>query len=556
MKTLLRSIRVHVVAAMAFSLWTAEFPVSGQISQPAAPASFRIAGTVIGTSGATLPQTRITLRGVKDPQDVQSIVTGDDGRFSFQVKAGKYSLHGAKRGFISSNYDQHDQYSSAIVTGAGVDAENLLFKLAPSASLSGRVLDESGGPVRGARVILWREDHMTGVSRISRIREDMADDEGFYEFMPLNAGTYFLSASAAPWYAVYPPTVDVENLPPVPTVVDRGLDVVYPTTYYSGATDSDDATPIALRGGDRPELELRLSPVPSIHVIFHTQPGTEGGGYPMPVLRKSAFDGFEPNRLQPHIQAISPNAFELITAPGKYSVELHRPTENAQNVRIKEIDLTQNHQVIDTARGEELCTVQVSVQITGEGRIPPELFLVLRGRKERRVTFHRVDSRGEVQFPNVAPGTYEVLAGSSTKAYSVVRVGVEGRGTSGHILKVPAGASLNVSFTLAAGNESVEGVATRGGKGLAGAMVVLVPKHPETNLDLFRRDQSDLDGSFSLQRVIPGTYTIVAIADGWDLDWSRPAVISRYATQGQTVVVPENSGLPITLPQPIEVQAK
>src|SRR6516162_5791009 len=140
---------------------------------------------------------------------------------------------------------------------------------------------------------------------------------------------------------------EFENLPPVPTVVDRGLDVVYPTTYYSGATDSDDATPIALRGGDRPELELRLSPVPSIHVIFHTQPGTEGGGYPMPVLRKSAFDGFEPNRLQPHIQAISPNAFELITAPGKYSVELHRPTENAQNVRIKEIDLTQNHQVID-----------------------------------------------------------------------------------------------------------------------------------------------------------------------------------------------------------------
>src|SRR6516162_5791012 len=183
-----------------------------------------------------------------------------------------------------------------------------------------------------------------GIDNVEAAVHDCRDGRKILEFMPLNAGTYFLSASAAPWYAVYPPTVDVENLPPVPTVVDRGLDVVYPTTYYSGATDSDDATPIALRGGDRPELELRLSPVPSIHVIFHTQPGTEGGGYPMPVLRKSAFDGFEPNRLQPHIQAISPNAFELITAPGKYSVELHRPTENAQNVRIKEIDLTQNHQ--------------------------------------------------------------------------------------------------------------------------------------------------------------------------------------------------------------------
>jgi hypothetical protein len=37
--------------------------------------------------------------------------------------------------------------------------------------------------------------------------------------------------------------------------------------------------------------------------------------------------------------------------------------------------------------------------------------------------------------------------------------------------------------------------------------------------DLFRRDQSDLDGTFSLHGVIPGTYTVVAIDNGWDLDW-------------------------------------
>ena len=51
----------------------------------------------------------------------------------------------------------------------------------------------------------------------------------------------------------------------------------------------------------------------------------------------------------------------------------------------------------------------------------------------------------------------------------------------------------------------------RAGKGFAGAMVVLVPKNPEADRELFRRDQSDLDGTFLLRNVIPGSYTLLAI---------------------------------------------
>jgi len=87
-------------------------------------------------------------------------------------------------------------------------------------------------------------------------------------------------------------------------------------------------------------------------------------------------------------------------------------------------------------------------------------------------------------------------------------------------------------------------------------MVVLVPKLPESNPDLFRRDQSDLDGTFTLQRVIPGMYTVVAIVDGWDLDWSKPHVISKYVAHGQTVVVPQEANRPIRLAEPLEVQSK
>jgi hypothetical protein len=87
-------------------------------------------------------------------------------------------------------------------------------------------------------------------------------------------------------------------------------------------------------------------------------------------------------------------------------------------------------------------------------------------------------------------------------------------------------------------------------------MVVLVPKHPEANIELFRRDQSDLDGSFLLQGVIPGTYTVIAIADGWDLDWSRAGVLAKYAGHGQTVMVPGSGSHAVQLTEAVEVQGK
>jgi len=62
------------------------------------------------------------------------------------LKPGKFSLQGAKRGFISAAYDQHEQFSTAIVTGVGFDTENLALRLTPLAQLGGKVIDESAIP--------------------------------------------------------------------------------------------------------------------------------------------------------------------------------------------------------------------------------------------------------------------------------------------------------------------------------------------------------------------------------------------------------------------------
>jgi hypothetical protein len=102
----------------------------------------------------------------------------------------------------------------------------------------------------------------------------------------------------------------------------------------------------------------------------------------------------------------------------------------------------------------------------------------------------------------------------------------------------------------------VEGFARKDGKGLAGAMVVLVPKDAAALAELGRRDQSDSDGSFSLRNVVPGPYTVVAIEDGWALDWFRPEVIGRYLPKGIAVTVTDKPDKVVRLSGPVPVQPR
>jgi hypothetical protein len=105
-------------------------------------------------------------------------------------------------------------------------------------------------------------------------------------------------------------------------------------------------------------------------------------------------------------------------------------------------------------------------------------------------------------------------------------------------------------------NLEVTGFAKKDGKPAPGVMIVLVPQDPSNNRDLFRRDQSDSDGSFGLRDVAPGKYTVVAIEDGWKLDWADPTVIGHYLPRGQSVTVTERNTKTTELKESVEVQSK
>lgn len=509
---------------------------------------YRIAGRVVNSKGGSpLTRTRVTIADAKIRENIQYVVTADDGRFEFHVPAGKFALQGAKRGFITAAYNQHDQFSTAIVTGADVDAANLTLRLAPNAVLSGRVLDESGEPVRNAQITVYRENRFSGISQVSRYRSATTDDQGRYEVATLDEGTYFVSAKATPWYAVHAPSASGDATTP-PSQVDPTLDVAYSVTFYGDTTDTDSAAPIPVRGGDRLEADIHLTPAPALHLLFRF---AENSQVAFPQLQRQSFDGVED--VEGNIQGVSPGVYELTgIAAGRYMVRM--PDSNGQLREPTSVNLTSS-QELDGSSGNSTSKVKVSIEGTGSSTtgVPPQLQLGLRDNKGK-VIRSEVDTKGEANFADVIPGKYDVLAGSQNQVFSVQRISWEGGGVSGRSLTIPAGASVSISVSLLGGSATVEGFAKRNGKGVDGAMVVLIPKDPEANHDRFRRDQTDLDGSFSLYNVSPGSYTVIAIENGWDLDWAKPAVLANYGRHGQSLVIRAQTKGTIRLPGPLAVE--
>src|SRR2546430_16081729 len=95
----------------------------------------------------------------------------------------------------------------------------------------------------------------------------------------------------------------------------------------------------------------------------------------------------------------------------------------------------------------------------------------------------------------------------------------------GRSFQIVGAQDVSVTINASKGTGHITGTALKKDKPVSGVMIVLAPLDLRSNPGLFRRDQSDSDGTFSLNAVVPGRYTLMAIEDGWDLEWDEPDVL-------------------------------
>jgi hypothetical protein len=522
-----------------------------------AQANYRVAGIVVNEAdGAPLGRTRVSLAEVQDRRKAVSVITGEDGRFEFRdVPAGKFSLEGARRNFLITTYQWHEGFSTAIVTGAGLETENLVLRMVPFGSISGKVIDEAGEPVRNARMKLYMQNRQFGQDRVVTYGYAITDDDGKYEFSELIPADYFVSAAARPWYAVYPGWVDENGVRTRVDTVAPELNVAYATTYFNGATEAEGATPISVEKGERVIADIHINPLPALHVTVKVQGNPADGTALWPTLEKMEFDNPEPFNLE-MVSGANPGEMEINgVPPGRYAIG--QPSTNGMVRANGQVELAKDGQLLESQPSESTGTVKVKLKTARGEDVPQGLNLTLRNEQRRVVAFLPVSASGEVAFESVAPGKYAVLVNvSKPPQYTIGRMTIQETEVEGHDITVGEGSTVEINATLMAGLVSVEGVVKKNGKPVSGAMVALVPKDPRAHVERFRRDQSDLDGTFMVGGILPGKYTLIAVEDAWGFAWMKPGVLEKYLAHGQELTIGELMNGSVSLPYPVEAQLR
>jgi 5-hydroxyisourate hydrolase-like protein (transthyretin family) len=527
--------------------------------QPAA-GPYRIAGTVVNSvTGEPVARATVALLAEANSETVGTVETDSEGRFALaRLPAAKYQLTASKRGFRTAFYQEHEEFSTAIVTGPDQDTGGLIFPLAPNAVLHGIITADGGDPVEGARVQLFMlpPDHGRNPARgrapserIAQADSTTTDDTGAYEFSDLSAGKYLVAVMAEPWYAVHPSGNRSNRRAESPPGV--GLDVAYSTTFYDSTTDEASATPIVLAPGSHEEANTMLHAVPALHLGVDT-PTKQDGSTARPELMQTIFGLQVPG---PSTVAVSDPAHAATAeytgvAPGHYELQHGDPP------RIAELDATVS-QHIDSAEGAPAISISGTLRPGAGAAIPDGATLAIYAvdGSHRPDQFTTVARQGSFRFDSMVAGSWELWAWSAGHPLPIVSISANGASRKGNVVTV-RDRPLSIAATVARGESQVQGMAKRDGKPQAGAMVALVPKSMAGYQALIRRDQSDSDGSFSVRDVAAGQYTVVAIEDGWKLDWMQPETLARYVPKGIAVTVTESSGKVLHLPDPVPVQAR
>jgi hypothetical protein len=554
------------------------FVVPTQAQSPQAQKSYRIAGTVVSAiDGHPLQHATVNLLDPNDQTSRTSQTTTSDeyGHFAFTgVPAGNHILKGEMRDYLATEYDEHEGFTTGIVTGAGVDTESLVLKLRPAASIAGFVRDETNDPVEHASLHLLRQSPTSGDGRLVSAGTAQSDDRGHFEFAHLQPGSYYLVITARPWYATYPVTPQARSAQleqagemaarlgeqgvfqqpqhaPFGIVdsIDPALDVAYPACFYPGTTEASAAAPIQLHGGDSLDLSFNLAPVPAVTLALAATPN--GAGQPQIPQVSLTFHGQNlPVETQPRMVGNQVSLAGL--APGDYT--LSSPGSNNTSSFGTSIHIDRSTSLADLPPGPGLAHIR-AVLHSADGALPPHLALTLVRDHSAISTTALASPKGEVAF-NVPPGDYSFEVAANGASYFVRQIVAGDKPLPGDQLDVAADESVSVSLLVRQGTHVLKGFTRMESKPFAGALVLMFLANQPGTIERVFADQSNLDGSFQLSGLIPGSYSLIAIDGGWDLDRHSPEALARYLPGALTVRIPETADKIQPLREPLPVQPR
>ena len=196
-----------------------------------------LSGRVVAADGGKPLRRALVRASSQDLPQGRSISTDADGRWQLKaLPAGSYRIGVSKGGYVDIAYGQLRPFEGGKVleVADGQVIDKLDVSLPRAGVITGRVFDEFGEPITGARVSPMRYRYISGQRRlVSMAAGDTTDDIGQYRLHGLSPGEYYVSAQTS-----------------VGSMFGQSDDRVgYATTYYPGTAVTSEAQRITVAVG-------------------------------------------------------------------------------------------------------------------------------------------------------------------------------------------------------------------------------------------------------------------------------------------------------------------
>ena len=507
--------RLLSVVFLTLPVWTQVAAVPPYAN--AEPGTAVVAGVVLDrVTGAPVRKAMVRIWG---GQAVNVFaITGAEGRFLIRdLDAGSYQLRVEHSQYPSDNHRLQRERIRRVEVKDGEEKTDIEFRLTPGASISGRVVDESGKPVVWCSISLLRFIIDGGKKKLRSVDSTQTNERGEYHTGQMPPGHYFVRARLQRRLPAARPFAPPDAIIPV------ALET-YPTLYYPGVTAFRSAVAIELRPGlETRGIDFELPRIPATEVVGRiTAPGSGWAGreYRVRLVARDELMGGEAESFR---TATRKNAkrFRFVQAipPGSYWLDL----EDDGDARRYSA-----HEAVEVVAGPPLeLIVSLTPSFSVRGRVVIEANETRRRTvgsisllpTDHRPRWFQVSAKpdddgtfllddGTFLLDNVLPGRWELSVSLNRPGY-VKSVRAGGREIDPTELTIPVGGIPELVIEI--------GTRTAGFSCTADSeagWVVLLPVSKKRPWPMLPESARGRDGHFEFGAVPPGAYHLFAIPAG------------------------------------------